>query len=245
MSDEPRTDPAEDEMPVYDRDHLPEDMMVPGGATWGEFTLIEPLTAIEIAGAFQCRLPLEHALRDTVGILTFPEGGFVALDENGDPFGIHSQQFTGLYRPTRAAETVVMHDIKATDGAVVGTIVLDSPLTDEAIWDLAVTPVVGVGFDTERGVDTVKLEGWLAAPRTTIDTRHREPEPPYAYIDPPEEPLSDERIARSVEERFGSWLTRDDISALRAFVLDPNDAARSQINALGVLDKLTAIAGKP
>lgn len=211
--------PAEDEMPVYDRDHLPEDFMVPGGASWGEFVLIEPLRAIEVAGAFQVRLPLEHALRDTVGVLTYPSGGWVVIDERGDPVGIDPVQFRSLYRPTQGTETrrpaeglpmegpdgIVMHDITDGDGKPVGTIVLDEPLTTEQLWDFAITPMVATGFDTEEGVDTVALKGWLASSRTTLDVRHREQEPPYDYFGPsPNEEMLFARLAEYVEKQGGS-----------------------------------------
>ena len=90
---EPKTDA---EMPVYDRDNLPE--YVPGGASWADFTLREPLHAIRVEGAFQCRLPLGHALRDSLGVLTCADG-WMAIDQNGDPFPIDAKQFDMIYHP--------------------------------------------------------------------------------------------------------------------------------------------------
>lgn len=92
-------------MPVYDRDNLPEEFKVAGGAAWGEFTLIEPLRAIRIDGPFDVRLPLTHALRDSLGVLKMPQGGWVAIDSNGDPFPISHEQFEAIYCPTQPAVT--------------------------------------------------------------------------------------------------------------------------------------------
>lgn len=88
-----------DDTPIYDRESLPEDFDVPGGAAWATFTLKEPLRAIRIEGAFQVRLPLGHALRDDVGALTC-EDGWLAIDQNGDPFPIANEQFEAIYHPS-------------------------------------------------------------------------------------------------------------------------------------------------
>jgi len=95
----------QDQVPVYDRDNLPKEFEVAGGASWGEFTLIEALQAIRIEGPFEVRLPLNHALRDSLGVLQMPDGGWVAIDSNGDPFPISTAQFDAIYRATEGAVT--------------------------------------------------------------------------------------------------------------------------------------------
>jgi len=102
---------VEDQVPVYDRDNLPEEFAVAGGASWGEFTLIEPLRAIRIEGAFDVRLPLSHALRDSLGVLKMPEGGWLGIDSNGDPFPIPVEQFDAIYCVTEGAVTAKPSDM--------------------------------------------------------------------------------------------------------------------------------------
>jgi hypothetical protein len=98
-------------VPVYDREDLPREFQVAGGASWGEFTLIEPLRAIRVEGAFDVRLPLGHALRDSLGVLKMPDGGWVAIDSNGDPFPIPTEQFDAIYRATGGAVTAKPSDM--------------------------------------------------------------------------------------------------------------------------------------
>jgi hypothetical protein len=203
MPDEPQT-------PVYDRDNLPE--YAPGGATWADFTLREPLHAIRIEGAFQVRLPLEHSLRDEIGTLTCRDG-WLAIDQNGDPFPIDAAQFDAIYhpyggtftaKPSEVERGMLLHEVRDKDGQVLGTIVIND-LSAVPIWDFAITPIVSTEFDEKAGVDRPQLGGWLASSRTTLDVRHREAEVPYSFVGP--DPSSDmlfARLACYVEGQGGS-----------------------------------------
>lgn len=104
---EPVNTSNEVEIPTYDRDALPEDFTAPGGHSWAEFGLKQPLRAIKIDGPFQVRLPLDHALRHEVGATTC-NNGWLAIDHKGDPFPILEEDFLSIYAPAAGSGGVTM-----------------------------------------------------------------------------------------------------------------------------------------
>lgn len=140
---EPVNTSNEPEAPIYDRESLPEDFQAPGGHSWADFELIEPLRALKIDGPFQVRLPLDHALRDDIGAVTC-RSGWLAIDHRGEPFPINEDDFDGIYAPVLGSAGVTMKPtgalfarISEFVGKEGGSIAVNfDPQTEE--WNLSV-----------------------------------------------------------------------------------------------------------
>ncbi len=228
------TDEPTSGLPLFDIDNLPEDFEAPGGAAWATFQKRVPTKAIRIDGPFE--VVTSHG-----GDPVHCEDGWLAIDAAGYPYPITDGEFREAYQPEmpprESSSEALLLKVENAAGSVVGTVCLDEGI--ENPWDFALTPMVETGFDTEEGVDTVLVKGMMATPRSTLDMRERETEPPYAFVGPDfRSDLLFAELAAYIEKQGGSIglrfdLGRDEWSLMANFGEETPGSEMAAGSALG------------